>query len=50
MGSAKMKPKIRVKHLRVKVQSSCALMSRNAENVDDAAIKFLLLVRVGFGN
>ena len=50
MGSAKIKSKIRVKHLRVRVQQSCALISRNAENVDGAAIKFPLLVRVGFGN
>ena len=50
MGSAKMKPKIRVKHLRVRVQQSCALISRNAENVEDATIKFPLLVRMEFSN
>ena len=50
MGSAKIKSKIRVKHLRVRVQQSCALISRNAENVEDATIKFPLLVRMEFSN
>ena len=47
MGSAKIKSKIRVKHLRVRVQQICALISRKAENVEDAIIKFPLLVRNG---